>query len=443
MTSAPTGTGSSPPASQRWWIYACVAGIVVIAFALRVAWISHAGFAPGSYDDTDTGAYDSLGRALAAGAGYNNPDGTAHLLWPPGYPMILAVIYKATGDSLRAALLWNATLGALTAALTYAIGRRAFDGRTALLGALVVALFPSLIFFAGVTMTEVSFTFCLLAALWLLIESEAAGARWLLIPAGLIIGFASLTRGQAILLPLVAIPFWWRSIGSWRGALTRAAAVALLAVLVVAPWSARNLVRTGSFVPIAANFGIDLYLGHSAHADGGLIFTDDFTYPPGLSQQDVQVRMNRDAGRAAIEYAATHPLREVELSARKLYRLYYRDQEGLAWNHRHGARPVLSKHLYARLARMSDFWYWLVLAWAVFGVRAWLSTREPARLLLLSVVIYWTLVHIAFFGDPRFHAPIVPILALWAAAGVMAHLAPSVKIHARAAPIRSGRPSVP
>jgi len=409
-------------ASRRWLTPACVAAIVLLAFALRAAWIAYAGFGPSPYDDT--GWYTSLGRDLAAGVGYRNLDGSAQLFWPPGYPMLLAAVYKATGDSLRAALLLNAALGALSAALVYAIGRRAFDGRTALFGALIVALFPSLIFFAGVTMTEVSFTFCLLLALWLLIESEAAGAWWLLVPAGLVIGFASLIRGHAALLPFVAIPFWWRSTGSWRAALARAAAVGLLAALVIAPWSARNFVRADAFVPIAANFGIDLYLGHSAHASGRLMFTNDFAYPDGLSQQELQVRLNNDSARAAITYAATHPLREVELSARKLYWLYYSDDEGLAWNDAHGARNLFPERVRRRLVLLSNGWYWLVLACAVLGVRAWLSTREPVRLLLLSVVIYWTLVHIAFFGEPRFHAPIAPILALWAAAGVMARLAP-------------------
>jgi 4-amino-4-deoxy-L-arabinose transferase-like glycosyltransferase len=422
VTYAPVIAESPPPASKRWRTTACVAAIVLIAFALRVAWISYAGFTPSPYDDT--GWYDALGRALAAGVGYHNPDGTAQLFWPPGYPMILAVVYKSTGDSLRAALLLNATLGALSVALIYAIGHRAFDRRTALLGALIVALFPSLIFFAGVTMTEVPFTFCLLVALWLLIESEAAEAWWLLVPAGLVIGFASLVRGHAALLPLVAIPFWWRSIGSWRAALARAGAVALLAALVVAPWSVRNLVRADAFVPIAANFGIDLYLGHSAHASGRLMATNDFAYPPGLSQEELQVRLNRDAARSAIKYAATHPLREAELSARKLYWLYYSDDEGLGWNDSGGVRLLFPKRVRSRLALLSNGWYWTVLVCAVLGVRSWLSTREPARLLLLSVVIYWTLVHVAFFGEPRFHAPIAPILGLWAAVGVMACLDP-------------------
>jgi hypothetical protein len=38
--------------------------------------------------------------------------------------------------------------------------------------------------------------------------------------------------------------------------------------------------------------------------------------------------------------------------------------------------------------------------------------------MLLSLVAYWTLAHIAFFGDPRFHAPVVPMVAVLAGVAV-------------------------
>jgi len=46
--------------------------------------------------------------------------------------------------------------------------------------------------------------------------------------------------------------------------------------------------------------------------------------------------------------------------------------------------------------------------------------RAPPRaratlVLLLSTLIYWTAVHIVFFADPRFHAPVMPAVTLFAA----------------------------
>jgi hypothetical protein len=64
------------------------------------------------------------------------------------------------------------------------------------------------------------------------------------------------------------------------------------------------------------------------------------------------------------------------------------------------------------LSALSNVYYFTVLALLALGVRRWFSLREPAKVLLLSLVLYWTLIHLAFFGDPRFHAPILPVIAL-------------------------------
>jgi len=56
-----------------------------------------------------------------------------------------------------------------------------------------------------------------------------------------------------------------------------------------------------------------------------------------------------------------------------------------------------------------------VLGLLLFGVPLWFSIREPGRVLLLSLLLYWTGIHLVFFGDPRFHAPVMPIVALLAA----------------------------
>ena len=77
------------------------------------------------------------------------------------------------GDhELTVALALNAALGTATVALAYAVGRRAFGATAAMLGAAMLALLPSMIFLAGVTLTETTFTFLLMLALWLIAEQR-------------------------------------------------------------------------------------------------------------------------------------------------------------------------------------------------------------------------------------------------------------------------------
>lgn len=405
-------------------------GVVALALVLRVAWVVAVRFTPTIADDA--GRYDLLGRSLAAGGRYINPNGTTTMFWPPGYPFILAAIYKLyphwllADHTVRAALLVNALLGTATVALVYAIGARAFGRRTALLGALLTALFPSLIFFANETLSETAFTFLLMASLWLLIEAEARGRLLLLVLAGAVIGFAALVRGQAVLLPLVALPFWWRTLaGSGtrsivaRRVLLRLAIVAVPALIVIAPWTARNYVESKSLVFISSNAGVDFYIGNSAGANGGGRKVDElvFRYPQ-LRGPRAEARVNADGFREGLSYAVHHPARDVTLAARKIVHLYATDGEAVRWTDGHGARRVMPPRLRRALITLSDVWYWAMLVLAAAGVAAWLSIRHPVRLLLVCLVAYWTLVYVAFFGDPRFHAPIMPVLALWAAAGV-------------------------
>ena len=49
----------------------------------------------------------------------------------------------------------------------------------------------------------------------------------------------------------------------------------------------------------------------------------------------------------------------------------------------------------------------------------WLK-RDAGRQLPLLVLVLWTLFHIAFQGEPRYHVPLFPLLAVAFAAGVFA-----------------------
>jgi len=425
--------------------------IVAIALALRLAWVAHADFAPTVNDDA--GRYDAIARSLADGGGFVHLNGTTTMFWPPGYPFFLASVYKAWPGGLLGehelivALALQAALSAATVALAYAIGRRAFGVTAAMLGTAILALFPSMIFLAGVTLTETVFTFMFMLALWLIVEAEARGSMRLVALVGAVIGCAALVRGQALLLPLAAIPFWLLSAGTTqrslpreegravRSALTRALLTLAIALAAVTPWSVRNFIESGSAVPISSNDGVNFYIGHSPDADGRSRKVDElvFRYPE-LEQAEAEAHISRDGYREGIEWAVKHPAREAELAARKLFFLYWRDDEGIRWNTGHSERAVFSAREYGAWIWLSNAYYLAVLSFAGVGLAAVIiamRSRRPSPaalrdgqprsiVLLLSVIAYWTLVHIAFFGDPRFHAPVMPVFALFAGAGVAA-----------------------
>jgi hypothetical protein len=188
--------------------------------------------------------------------------------------------------------------------------------------------------------------------------------------------------------------------------------------LIVAPWSIRNSIELQSPVFIATNAGVDFWIGHheSARGDFGATGGDPlvFRYPE-LSSVEREVRVNQEGFREGLSYAVTNPGHELILPFQKLFWLYHNDQEGLAWNIGHGGQPFLGGAARNLLLFISDTYYFAVFAFLIFGIRLWFAVRDPGRLLLMSLVGYWTLVHLVFFADPRFHAPIMPVVALLAA----------------------------
>jgi hypothetical protein len=423
-----------------------LASVVLLAFVVRIVWIAHADYVPTLSDDA--GRYDFLGRSLANGGGYTNPNGNTTLFWPPGYPFLLTAIYKLCAEAqfgnheVTAALVFNAAAGALTCIFVYALARRMVrgSGRSAtagLAGALLYALLPSAVFFAGVTLTETWFTFLSMLAVYLLVVGKERASWPVRIAAAIVIGYAALVRGQALLLPVAAIPFWY---ATWRagardqdhGAAIRhvggiVTATAALVTACVMPWMIRNYAESGAFVAIASNSGVDFYIGHSEDADGrGRIVNELVFRYPERQQADAEALVSRDGFREGLEFALKHPWREVELSARKVFFLYYSDHSALAWTDAHGERPFLAERTRDALAVISNVYYYIVMGLAAAGIVVWFARRpwgvDPIGILLLSVAGYFTLVHVAFFADPRFHAPLMPIACIWAAMALAAVL---------------------
>ncbi len=394
-----------------------LAGVLTLAFVLRVAWAAYSDWQPALNDDTYR--YDFAARALAEGRGYIGLTGSPSAFWPPGYPLLLAAAYLLLGDSIWVAQALNIALGAATVWLIYLIGRRTLGVRPALVGASIVAAFPSLIFFTAVTLSETAFTFFALLGVYLLLresQREEGRDRPLLLAAGLVIGFAALIRGPALLLPLAFVPFWLRSGVSWRPIAGRVAVIAAGIALIVGPWAVRNAIQLDAPVLISTNGGVDFWIGHHEGAVGHGEKADELVFShPELSTVEREVRADADGFRQGLRWAVTHPAQEVALLGQKLFWLYHNDEQGLRWNDAHGGQPFLGDYVRQGLLNLSNGYYFAVLAFLVLGAPLWLSFRRPGPVLLISLIVYWTVVHLAFFTDPRFHAPIMPVVALLAA----------------------------
>jgi 4-amino-4-deoxy-L-arabinose transferase-like glycosyltransferase len=398
------------------------AAIVLLAAGVRLAWVASVDPDVGLLDDA--GYYNFFARALADGRGYIREDGVPTAFWPVGYPAALALMYEAFGPSLTAAKLFNVVLGAAATALVYALARSWFTRATAAVAALLYALWPGAIAYTSVTMSETLFTVTFLASLLLLAgapgrpEHAALGA----IALGVVAASANYVRGQALLLPLLALP--WLMHQSWRPAKAVAyAALAMATVLLLSlPWLVRNTDRFGGLTFLSTNTGINFWLGHRDGANGGpdyhaqLEFARRFDHLPRIEQEPAWSREGLSDG---LDYAISHPLEEVRLSGLKIYQLYRSDADALLWNEQNGATPIFSDTMRYALRVVMDGYYYAVALLAIAGLYLGWRRREVWPVFFCLVFGYWTLVHIVFYGEPRLHVPLQPLLAVLAAAAIV------------------------
>jgi hypothetical protein len=306
--------------------------------------------------------------------------------------------------------------------LTLATGLLLFFPKFAFGVSLSTALLPILPFFETQLLAETWTTALTMGSLFLIVRMvkgpKTATGRTLF-AAGVLMGFAALGRPNLMLVIVtVAVWLWWRG-RSESGARVSVGTIGLLLggfLVAIAPATSHNL-KYGEFTLISANLGANLVAGNSDAADGVSAI------PVGVRWDDLQLQ-SRQAGAAsptaasrwltgkAVRWIISHPGRAAALVGKKTL-LLVNAQEG-----RNNINPrwLADEDGVFLLAR----WWpatWLLLPPALLGLgyfRRW----KPAGSLLLWVIVLQAAAVLPFFVNARFRLPLLPLLALFAAAGV-------------------------
>jgi hypothetical protein len=178
-------------------------------------------------------------------------------------------------------------------------------------------------------------------------------------------------------------------------------------------------------VLLSTNFGYNLRVGHAPYASGRYETPDDLWAEPASSFRELEVTFNDEGRDRAIDYALGHPVREIELSLRKVAGLWQPDTDALTWVESYGLTP-LPDEAETPLKAALVAGYAGLLALAAYGVA---RDGEYARFAVAFVVL-WTLTHVVFFGEPRYHLPALVLLAPaagWAATRLAGGLAGPVR----------------
>jgi hypothetical protein len=227
--------GPSLPAGLRFYL------ILMGGVALLIALAPPLGF--------DSLVYHLSGPRLYLEAGgiFHGRD-LLHLNYPALTDMLYTLALAAAGEGAAAPLHW--LYGLLAGAAVFAIGRRYFGRRAGVLGLAVWASAPMVFVLAGWAYNDLALAFYhALGALAVLRWREGRDRRWLIL-AGVSMGLAMGQKYTAAVgaLALGVLILW----DAWRGRLPArqivwaGLAFAGPALLVVAPWLAKNWAFTGN-----------------------------------------------------------------------------------------------------------------------------------------------------------------------------------------------------
>jgi 4-amino-4-deoxy-L-arabinose transferase-like glycosyltransferase len=405
----------------------------LLALVLRLVPVLLAPDLPIGLDDMFQ--YDMLARSIAAGRGYRwyaqedldliqryltmdvpaeyDPQGVPTSFRPPGYPAFLSLIYIVAGSGegrFFAARLVQAIVGATLAPIVWALARAAgFGDRPARWAAGTIAVFPLLVLYPLALATENLYV--VLLALALLLVLRAAEKRRLrdYALAGLVLGAAALTRSiVAAFVPLVAV-WLWRASGEGRSGLRGAAVVVCCCLLVATPWAVRNSLLHGRPTWVESSLGYDLYMGYHPSSSGTFQFGISLDLLPMLDDG----ARNAAGMEAFWEFVTSDPGRVPYLMLRKAGYLWGLDRRALTFFYAAGFLGHLSPLLLGLIHVLACGPLIVLAPAAVAGLVC--GPMERGKALLATLVSYYTAVHMLILAEPRFHVPLLPVVAILAA----------------------------
>jgi len=253
---------ASPAISSRKWPNALTAILAVGAAIRLLLWVW---FIPVSPHVDDELAHVRLATNLVEHGEYTfNPDGELTSLRPPLYPAFVAAIFKIAGvNNFQAVRFVQAILSLFTVVFVFFIARNMYSERVGTWAAGFQCFYPSLLGYNNLMLSEVLFTFLLVAGVFSIACAMRRTRYSWLISAGILLGSAALTR--SIIYPCA--PFLALFIAvTWRGSLTRRAfalmAFAIPFTGILAPWAIRNTLLQKTFIPIDCMGGRNFMMGN-------------------------------------------------------------------------------------------------------------------------------------------------------------------------------------
>src|SRR5262249_17381374 len=254
---------SGAKASHRLVLAACCSIFVVALGTRLMQWQDTLPALP--QGETMARLYKSEAKRMLNDGGILYPNGTVDpgdgrlILHPPGYSMMIAVIYAMFGEGDQKIRLAQIILDAISAVLVFLIAARLFTTSIAVTSGVLVGLSPHFAYYSVWLSPDTLPVLPILIAVLLIVAGIERPALTRFALAGALLGGSCWLRANGLLLAPVLAAVVFLVVNRRR--VFYASALVAATVLVVSPITIRNRVLFHHFIPISIAGGENLAVG--------------------------------------------------------------------------------------------------------------------------------------------------------------------------------------
>lgn len=318
----------------------------------------------------------------------------------PGYPFWLAMLLRIS-PSLAWVRLAEIVVSLVSCYLFFLVGRELFQVRPGLIAFVASSFYLPLIWLVPVILSENVWILVMLTSYWFLLRARRqkhSSTLYDFLPSFLLLAIATLIRpGTVFLLPLYML--WTSRFTNWQ----RAALMALIYFVALAPWNLYLSRQEGRFVFVASEGGVTFWTGtHPEYSGEGDLSVNppvQYAYRELLKNHQSETPSERGSlyFDLALQNISQHPFQYAFTEAKKL----------VFWIVPLGPSVLKSSWLH-RIAGICFYLPMLILA--LLGFR---SLPPDIRFFVLGIIGSFTVMILIFFPQERFRiATIDPILIL-------------------------------
>lgn len=419
MNPSPEKSVPAPWTDWPLWPYVII-GLTVL---LRVLHVLNSEANPTFWEPAvDPAWYDQAAQAILRGDW-----GPFPLFRAPVYQTLLAGVYGLFGRDLVAARLLNIAFQGTTVWIIWKIGKSYFSSAVGILAGLLFALNGMTIYFACELVSTSAEMLAAALCLWSLLRLTRDRKPISFVLCGLAWGFAAITRPNFLtLFPLIVVVLWLLMTRDGRQnlklKLTNIAIWVVFAFLPILPVTASNLIKSGEFVLIATQGGVNFWIGNNPQSTGILSVLPG--YGNTWTMEDAEAEAERDVGHSLTPgqlskyyyskgkaFLAAHPFLTVRFMIRKTA-LFFNQFE--ISNNKH---IVYFSALSPWLPYLQKLNFGILVPFALLGL--WLFWKKPEIKIIVALIALYTVSVILFFITARFRMPIVPWITLLASAAIV------------------------